>query len=120
MTNREFYTAIANAENISAELVEFATNAIAKMDEANEKRKNKPSKTAEANAPILESITGVLTAEPQTASDIATAVGISTQKASALLRQLAASGVAVKSEVKAPKKGVVKAYALATTDTVEG
>ena len=115
MTNREFLTAVSTGA-ITDEVVAHATEAIAKLDAANEKRKNKPSKTAEANAPIVEAITGVLTAEPMTASDIATAVGVSTQKASALLRQLVASGVAVQSEVKAPKRGVVKAYALATVE----
>jgi Fic family protein len=115
MTNREFYTNIANGNVTDAEK-EFALAAIAKMDETNEKRKNKPSKTAEANAPIVEAITGILTAEPQTATDIAGLVGISTQKASALLRQLVANGTAVQSEVKVPKRGTVKAYALATVE----
>ena len=120
MTNREFYTNIANGTITEAEK-EFALAAIAKMDETNEKRKNKPSKKSEENAPIVEAITNALTAEPAVASDIAAAVGISTQKASALLRQLVASGVAVQSEVKVPKKGTVKAYALASTDeAVEG
>lgn len=118
MTNREFYTNIANGTITEAEK-EFALAAIAKMDEANEKRKNKPSKKNEANAPVLEALTNALTAEAKITSDLATEVGISTQKASALLRQLVASGVAVQSEVKVPKRGVLKAYALATAEVVE-
>lgn len=118
MTNREFFTAIANAENLPAELVEFATNAIAKMDATNEARKNKPSKTALENAPIIEALTNALTADPQTAADLATAVGISTQKASSLLRQIVASGVAVASDIKVPKKGACKGYSLAPVDEV--
>ena len=117
MTNREFFTAIANAENISAELVEFATNAIAKMDETNEKRKNKPSKTAIENAPIIEALTNALTADPQTAADLAAQVGISTQKASSLLRQIVAAGVAVATDIKVPKRGTCKGYALAPVAT---
>ena len=113
MTNREFFTAIANAENLSAELVEFATNAIAKMDEANEKRKNKPSKTALENAPIIEALTNALTSDPQTAADLAAVVGISTQKASSLLRQMVTNGVAVSTDIKVPKKGTCKGYSLA-------
>ena len=112
MTNREFLTAIANAENLSAELVEHATNEIAKMDAANEKRKNKPSKTAVENAPIIEALTNALTSDPQTAADLATAVGISTQKASALLRSIVAAGTAVATDVKVPNKGTCKAYSL--------
>lgn len=124
MTNREFYTNIANGTITEAEK-EFALAAIAKMDETNEKRKNKPSKTAEANAPILASLTNALTSDPQTAADLAVAVGISTQKASSLLRQLVASGVAVSADIKVPKKGTCKGYTLAPVgetadETVEG
>ena len=115
MTNREFLIAVST-NAITEDVIAHAAEAIAKLDAANEKRKNKPSKTAEANAPIVEAITGILTAEPQTATDIAGLVGISTQKASALLRQLVANGTAVQSEVKVPKRGTVKAYALATVE----
>jgi len=118
MTNREFYTAVVNG-TITEEMVEHAKAAILKLDETNEKRKNKPSKTAVANEPILAQITATLTAEPTIASDIATACGISTQKASALLRQLVNSGVAVQSEVKLPKKGTVKAYAIVANEPCE-
>ena len=112
MTNREFYTNIANGTITEAEK-EFALAAIAKMDETNEKRKNKPSKIAEANAPIIASLTNALTSDPQTASDLAVAIGISTQKASSLLRQIVASGVAVSTDIKVPKKGTCKGYSLA-------
>ena len=125
MTNREFFTAIANIETLPAELVEFATNAIAKMDTANEARKNKPSKTAIANAPVIEALTNALTSDPQTAADLAAAVGVSTQKASSLLRQIVASGVAVSTDIKVPNKGTCKGYSLAPVaedagETVEG
>lgn len=117
MTNREFLTAVST-NAITEEVIAHAVAQIEKLDAANEARKNKPSKKATENAPILEAITNALTTEPAVAADIAAAVGISTQKASALLRQLIAAGVAVQSEVKVPKKGVVKAYALATAEDV--
>ena len=120
MTNREFYTNIANGTITEAEK-EYALAAIAKMDETNEKRKNNPSKTAEVIAPIVASLTNARTSAPQTAAELAVAVGISTQKASSLLRQIVASGVAVSSDIKVPKKGVCKGYALAPVgETVEG
>ena len=118
MTNREFYTNIANGTITEAEK-EFALAAIAKMDETNEKRKNKPSKTALENAPIIEALTAALTSDPQTAADLATAVGISTQKASSLLRQIVASGVATASDIKVPKRGSCKGYALAAVETTD-
>jgi ribosomal protein S25 len=112
MTNREFLTAIANMENISEELKAEATARIEKLDATNEARKNKPSKKATENAPIMEQIANeILTSEAQTASAIAETAGISVQKASALLRQLVADGKATVTEVKIPKKGVQKAYA---------
>ena len=115
MTNREFFTNIANGTVTDTEK-EFAFAAISKMDETNEKRKNKPSKTAEANAPIIEALTNALTFDPKTAADLAVAVGISTQKASSLLRQIVASGVAVASDIKVPKKGTCKGYSLAPVE----
>ena len=112
MTNREFLTAIANMENISEELKAEATARIEKLDATNEARKNKPSKKATENAPIMEQIANeILTSEAQTAATIAEAAGISVQKASALLRQLVADGKATVTEVKIPKKGTQKAYA---------
>ena len=112
MTNREFLTNIANGTLTDAEK-EHAVAALAKIDAANEARKNKPSKKSEENAPIMENIANTLTAEAQTASAIAEAVGISVQKASALLRQLVADGKATVTEVKIPKKGTQKAYSIA-------
>ena len=112
MTNREFLTAVSACENCSEEVREYAKAAIAKMYATNEARKNKPSKQATENAPIMEQIVNeILTSEAQTTSAIAEAAGISVQKASALLRQLAADGKATVTEVKIPKKGTQKAYA---------
>ena len=114
MTNREFLIAVSACEACSEEVREHATNAIAKMDATNEARKNKPSKKATENAPIVEQIVNeILTSEAQTASTIAEAVGISTQKASALLRQIVAEGKATVADAKMPKKGTVKVYAKA-------
>lgn len=117
MTNREFFTAIASNATLPAELVEFATKAIAKLDKRNASRSSKPSKTAIANEPIKASIVEYVTAHANAlASDIAVACEISTQKASALCRQLTEDNVLTVCEVKVPKKGKVKAYSLAVTD----
>ena len=117
MTNREFLTNIANGTLTNAEM-EHAVAALAKIDAANEARKNKPSKKAVENAPILESIVAVLGTEPKITADIAAEVGITPQKASALCRQLVAAGKAVQSDVKVPKKGALKAYAIVEADAV--
>lgn len=109
MTNREFFKAvIATVDN--DELVAKATEELAKLDARNAKRASTPSKKSVENEPIKDAIKSVLTDEPQTASEIAEKVEISVQKASALLRQI--EGLTV-TEVKVPKKGKCKAYALA-------
>ena len=123
MTNREFLTAIASNTSLDSALTEFATEQIAKMDARNEARKasSKPSKTAIANEPIKASIMEFLSkqSEPVIACVIGEGVNITTAKASSLLTQLVKSGKVVKSEVKIPKKGKVKAYSISMTDAVE-
>lgn len=117
MTNREFLTAIANMENVPAELKAEATARIEKLDATNEARKNKPSKAAVENAPIMDQIFNeVLSGEAMTASAVAEAIGVSVQKANALLRALVAEGRAEATEVKVPKKGTQKAYTKATAE----
>ena len=107
MTYRDFYTAvIADTEN--EELKTFATEAIAKLDARNASRASKPSKRSLENEPIKAKIAEALTDEPKTASEIASEVEISVQKASALLRQM---DVTV-TDVKVKGKGTQKAYSL--------
>ena len=124
MTNREFLTAVANS-SLSDDLTTYAAEQIVKLDMRNaarkEKQSSKPSKTAIENEPIKASIMEFLSAqsEPMIAADIAENIGITTAKASSLLRQLADAGKVVKSEVKIPKKGKVKGYAISMTDTAE-
>lgn len=124
MTNREFLTAVANS-SLSDDLTTYAAEQIAKLDMRNaarkEKQSSKPSKTAIENEPIKASIMEFLSAqsEPMIAADIAENVGITTAKASSLLRQLGEVGKVVKSEVKIPKKGKVNGYSISMTDAVE-
>ena len=111
MTNREFYNAVVNGE-ITEDVVLYAQAALEKMDAANEKRRNTPSKTAVENQPLVDRILNeILGAEPMTASDVAAALGVTTQKASSLLTHMPA-GAVVKGEQKVPKKGTVKVYSL--------
>lgn len=109
MTKREFYVAIANGE-MNDEVKTAAAEYIAKMDEANEKRKNALSKKQEENEAIKAEILEHLNSEAKTATTIGELMGISTQKASALLRQLVNDGKATATEVKIPKKGTQKGY----------
>lgn len=117
MTYREFYSKVANF-NVDNEVAEFATMAIAKLDEKNEKRKNSPSKVSIANKPIKANIVKLLANGRMVASEIATSLEISTQKASALCRQLVEVGILTSTEVKVKGKGKVKAYSLNNAEEV--
>ena len=116
MTNREFYTAVING-TITEDMVTFATEAIEKLDARNAKRSEKPSKTQIANEPIKAKIAEYLGRTDEhdfaTASEIATELEISTQKASALCRQMVNDGLLNVEDVKVKGKGTQKAYALA-------
>lgn len=122
MTNREFYNLII-AENatITPEMIEHATEAIAKLDATAEKRKGKVSAKDQAKrdenaalaAHIAETILGT---EPKTATDVAIALTaesdeeVKVQKASYLCRLAVTMGLAAQTEVKIPSKGTQKAY----------
>lgn len=116
MTNREFYTAVAAIENVAADIKEHAEAAIAKMDETNAKRKekaksaDKSTKWAEENAELIKQAYSALGTETKTAAEIAEALGISTPKATPILKYLVANEKATVEEVKMPKRGQVKAY----------
>lgn len=108
MTTREFFeNVITMVEN--EEMQEKAKSLIEALDRRNAKRAERPSKTAIANEPIKAEIAKILTNEPMLASEIAQKIEISTQKASALLRQM---NVKV-TDVKVKGKGTQKGYSLA-------
>ena len=116
MTKREFLNDViavidGTSEVNVLELKEFAKAEIVKLDERNANRSSKPTKTQIENEPIKEKILEVLsTGEKMVASAIAERLEISTQKASALCRQLVESKQLKVEDVKIPKKGKQKAY----------
>lgn len=116
MTKREFLNEViavidGTSEVDVLELKEFAKAEIVKLDERNANRSAKPTKAQIENKTIKKEILEILsTGERMVASAIAEKVEISTQKASALCRQLVESGKLSVEEVKIPKKGKQKAY----------
>ena len=120
MTKREFLNEViavidGTSEVNVLELKEFAKAEIVKLDERNANRSSKPTKTQIENEPIKEKILEVLsTGEKMVASAIAERLEISTQKASALCRQLVESKKLKVEDVKIPKKGKQKAYMVNT------
>ena len=105
MTKRELFTNVA-AGIIDEETIAAAAVELEKIDAAS----NKKSKE---NQPLIDRIVNeILTTEPMTATDVAAILEVKVQKASALCRAAVAQGKVVQSEVKVPKKGTQKAYAL--------
>ena len=110
MTKRKFYTVIMNSE-LDEQIKLFASAERDKLDAANEKRRNTMSKKAQENLPLLQKIYDeILGDEPKTATDVATVLEVSPQKASGLLRRLVEEGKAEKTDIKIKGKGSQKAY----------
>ncbi len=118
MTQREFFTkAIEIFESLeNAEMVEFARERISALDKRNENRSNKQTKVQIENDVIKSKILELYETgnEVFVAADVGRKLEISTNKASALLRQLALAETLVTSDVKVKGKGKVKGYSLAT------
>lgn len=108
MTKKEMFTEIANLLSAREDIVEFCNHEIELL--SRKRTSTKPTKTQRENAVIKEQIVSVLTDEPMTIGEINTAMGTehSTQKLSALLRQLCLEGIVVKDTV-----GKVPYFALA-------
>jgi len=112
MTNREFLNLVINA-NVSDAVTAYAQAEIAKLDAKNDKRRNTLTKEQQANAELQEGILEILADGSAVASEIATKLGVSTQKASALLQLLVKSGKVTVADLKIKGKGSVKSYTLA-------
>ena len=127
MTNRDFYTAIINADltailedEMAKSVKDHAKAALGKLDATNEKRRNSTSKKAEENLPLMEQMVNeVLSFEPMTASDIGAALGISHNKATPIVKMAVARGLAGVKDIKVPKKGTQKGYFLLGEDEGE-
>lgn len=110
MTNREFYEAITKNE-ITAEVIAHAQEAITKLDASNAKRREKSSKTAQANAGYAATLLSLMDKTPMTATALVERLAnagitemnekpVTRQKVSTLLKDAVASGQVVKSQVK--------------------
>lgn len=114
MTKRTFLEAIIGMENISEEVTTFAKAELEKLNLTNEKRRNTLTKTQRENIELkTQFIAEAEIGRTYTASEVGEILGVSTQKASALIRAIAAdeeSTIKVEiTEVKM-KKGKVKGY----------
>ena len=118
MTQREFLENVANGV-MNDEITTFATERIAALDAANEKRREiNAAKRAEQEAekaPIREAIVAVITSEPKTATTLITEAGveIKPQAIPSLLKGVIEAGTVLKVDVKVKGKGTQRGYQLA-------
>ena len=118
ITSREVLTLIVNGVS-NETTVGWATEMLAKMDEKNSTRKNTKSKEQIANEGVMDNIVAYIkTNGSQVASALGTALGISTQKASALCKILVDGGELTVADKKVKGKGSVKEYSLANPNAV--
>ena len=122
MTKREFLNTIATAENLPAELIEFAAHELEVMNASNEKNRAKAAEKRAAKdaekEPIRNAIMDVMTNEPQTATMLIEAAGLTEtvkpQSIPSLLKPFVEAGTLDKVDVKIEgKKGTQKGYMLA-------
>lgn len=85
MTNREFLTAVVEG-SLTPEIVAFASEQIAKLDEKNALRKAKPSKARLENLELLEQVVEIIGDKIVLAKDIAEELDVTVSKAGAVLR----------------------------------
>ena len=119
LTEREFLTKVLALPNLPNDVEEHANEGIAKLDARNDKRKNTQTKAQKENEGIMTAILEHLANGAAVAYEIGAALGISTQKASALCKLLVDGGKVTVADIKVKNKGTVKQYTLVTSDTVE-
>lgn len=109
MTNRTFYESIINGI-VNDEVIDKAKDELSKLNARNVKRADaKAIKSAELNAPIEEAIMNAINGTMTTA-EIATAVGLSTNKVSPRCKVLVENGKLIETDVKVKGLGNRKAY----------
>lgn len=126
MTKREFFVKAAAGE-MTEEMMTFAAEALVKMDAQLEARKGKVSEKEQAKRDANEALARrvaaeILGAEGKTATDIAVEMNekmpemlekpATPQKGTSIGLLCVKLGLAVQTEVKIPKKGAQKAYAV--------
>ena len=120
-TEREFLTAIVKGD-FGTEFTDFAKARIVALDKKNAQRK--VSKSALAHKAENDGFKSAILAAladgtTKKASDLATALNVSTQKISALAKQLVDCGAITVSDVKVKGKGTVKGYTLVIAEDGE-
>ena len=105
----------AAADEISC-IIEYCEKELTALEKDKARNAKRRAEKAAENAPLFETLEAMLSDKGITASEAATQIGVSVQKASSLLRALADEGKANVEDVKIPKKGSCKAYTKAIAE----
>lgn len=112
MTEREFLNKVIETIEDNS-IQEYANSRLQKLDSKNENRRNTLTKTQKENEKLLSVIKKLIENNgSMVASEIGASLEISTQKASALCRQMVDKKILVSTEVKFTGKSKVKSYSL--------
>ena len=113
-TSREFFNAVITGNTITPEMVEFAKTAISKMDTKNANKRSTKSPTQVANDDLKNQILEFMGENgKQSAKTVADNFSLSTQKVTALFKQLVDDGkVTVSKEKFANSSTKVNVYSL--------
>lgn len=112
---KETFAALPESEE-GVKVLEYCEKELASLEKDKARNAERRAKKAEENAPLFEALEEILSAEPLTAADAASKIGVSVQKASHLLRALVDAGKANVQDIKIPKKGSCKAYTKAIAE----
>jgi hypothetical protein len=118
LTAREFFNAVINGKVTDKEL-EYAKEAILKLDKKNDKRKTVEGEIKEENKPIAKAILEALANGTMLSTELATAIGQTSQKTNGVAGEMCKIGTLVKSKIKVKGKGELTAYTIAVKETAE-
>lgn len=112
MTQREFFTKVIEA-NINEELTSKAKELVAGLDKRNAQKSATMTKTQKENEVLkAEMLEKLEKGKGYLAVEIASVMGFSTSKASALAGQLVKGGKMTVADVKVKGKGIQKSYTI--------
>lgn len=112
---KETFAALPESEG-SVMVLDYCEKELAALEKDKARNAKRRAEKAAENAPLFEALEGILSDKGITASEAATQIGVSVQKASSLLRALADAGKANVEDVKIPKKGTCKSYTKAIAE----
>ena len=117
-TARMALTDLINGKNTD-KVKEWAKGEIEKLDKKNAKRKAAEGEIKAENKPIADAILVALANGSMLSTDLAKAIGQSTQKTNGVAGEMAKLGMLTKTKVKVKGKGEQTSYSLVATDVAD-